>query len=255
MNTIIHITDNSLDPKLAAFCRNMLVSAAHDIPIISVSQRPIDLGTNICVGDIGRNWISLYNQLLAGISAATTPWVAICEHDCLYSHEHLSHQPPDPGVFWYNSNCWLVQWGGNHPELNGMYSYWPKRLALSQLICHKDLLAKCITERLDILQHGGKIDHQFLGCGEPGVVSDRAIHKAQQAAASGKPIQLQRYLKDYLQAYTHKVFSTIIPNLDIRHSSNFTGPKRGKKRTYILPYWGRFANIIASMEDPDGNIR
>lgn len=245
MNTIIHITDNSLTEEIAALCQRVLVREAREIPIISVSQKPMDFGRNICLGEIGRNWISLYKQLLAGADAAETDWIVVCEHDCLYTYEHLSYQPDDESVFWYNYNCWLVQWGGNHPELNGMYSYWPRRLALSQLICHKDLLRRSVTERLEILEHGGKMDKQFLGCGEPGVVSERALQKAKKAAESGKPIQLQRYLKDYLQKYEHRTFGTVKPNLDIRHGSNFTGPKRGKKRTFTLPYWGEFKEVMA----------
>ncbi len=244
MNTVINITDNSLDPQIADLCRRILVREAGDIPIVSVSQKPIDLGTNVCVGEIGRNWISLYKQLLAGVAAASTDWVVVAEHDCLYTNEHLSYQPEDSSVFHYNHNCWLVQWGGNHPELNGMYSYWPRRLALSQLICHKDLLRQSVEERLSILEHGGRMDRQFLGCGEPGVVSNRALRKAKEAAESGKPIQLQQYLKDYLQRYEHKSFGTINPNLDIRHGGNFTGPKRGKKRCYELPHWGRFEDVL-----------
>jgi hypothetical protein len=243
MNSIIYITDNTLAPEIDSLCRRILVREAREIPIISVSQKPVDLGHNVCVGEIGRNWISLYKQLLAGAAEAETDWVVVVEHDCLYTYEHLSYQPDDPGVFWYNHNCWLVQWGGNHPELNGMYSYWPRRLALSQLICHKALLKQSIDERLEILERGGRMDRQFLGCGEPGVVSDRALHKARQAAESGKPIQLQRYLKDYLQRYEHKTFGTVNPNLDIRHGTNFTGPKRGKMRTYELPYWGKFEDV------------
>lgn len=244
MNTIIHITDNSLDEGLAETCRRILVREAAGLPIVSVSQRPIELGVNVCVGEIGRNWISLYRQLLAGVDAAPTEWVVVAEHDCLYTHEHLAYQPEDNGVFHYNYNCWLAQWGGNHPELEGMYSYWPRRLALSQLICHKALLRECVEERLDILEHGGKVEQQFLGCGEPGVVSDRALRKAREAAASGKPIQLQGYLQEYLRRYDHRSFGTVAPNLDIRHGSNFTGPKRGKKRCYSLPYWGRFEDVI-----------
>jgi hypothetical protein len=37
---------------------------------------------------------------------------------------------------------------------------------------------------------------------------------------------------------------TNIPNLDIRHGSNFTGPKRGKDRCYELLYWGKFDDVI-----------
>ncbi len=181
MNTIIVCTDNTLDEGIAALCRRILVREARGLPIVSVSQKPIDLGHNVCVGDIGRSWTSLYNQLLAGVEAAPTDWVVVAEHDCLYTHEHLSYEPGDPTVFWYNSNAWLVEGpGGNHPELFGMYSYWPHRLAMSQLICDKHLLRQSIEERLAILERGGTMDRQYLGCGEPGVVSERALQKARR---------------------------------------------------------------------------
>ena len=57
MKAIIHLTDNSLDEKIATLCRRVLAKEARDIPIISVSQKPIKLGKNICVGKIGRGWM------------------------------------------------------------------------------------------------------------------------------------------------------------------------------------------------------
>jgi hypothetical protein len=142
-----------------------------------------------------------------------------------------------------------VNWGGNHPELNGMYSMWVNkdhspRLALSQLICDKHLLAASVNERLAILENGGEMDREFLGCGEPGVVSTRALEKARRIANSGESIQLQPYLNDYLKKYENRTFSTVLPNLDIRHGTNFTGPKRGKDRRYELEYWGKFSEIM-----------
>lgn len=59
-----------------------------------------------------------------------------------------------------------------------------------------------------------------------------------------KTSQLQRYLKEYTTRYNSESFMTTLPNLDIRHSTNFTGPKRGKKRCYELTYWGSFKEII-----------
>ncbi len=244
-NTIIACTDNSLDERIAALCRRVLVREAGNIPIISISHKPIELGTNIVVEGMKPCWTTLYKQMLIGVEAAPTDTVVICEHDVLYTNEHLTYEPDDLSVFHYNTNCWLVEGpGGNHPELFGMYSYWPRRLALSQLICDKHLLKQSLEERLSILENGGRMDRQFLGCGEPGVISERALHKVQKAANSGKPIQLQRYLKDYLARYDHKAFATVNPNLDIRHGSNWTGPKRGKKRTYELPFWGKFADVL-----------
>lgn len=245
MKTIVYLTDNTLDEKIATKCREMLIREAWEIPIISVSQKPVELGINICVGEIGRNWISLYKQLLAGCEAAKTKYVSIAEHDCLYTNEHFSWIPPKDDVFYYNLNCWLVEWGGNHPELNGMYStYWKIRLALSQLVCNRELLIKSIMERLNLLDGATRLTKEMIGIGEFGVTNERMVRKAQEAAKSGKPIQLQGFIKDYLEKYTSDTFKTINPNLDIRHSSNFTGPKRGKNRTYDLPYWGKFKDIM-----------
>lgn len=240
--TIIYLTDGSLDEALATRVREILVREAGAIPIVSVSQRPVDLGRNVCLGEIGRSWMSLYSQILAGIDACDTPYIGIAEHDCLYSHEHLAWTPPSDGVFFYNFNCWLVQWGGNHPELDGMYSYWPKRYALSQLVCRKELLKQSTEEVMNLLQMGFETKKGMRWYGEPGLARD--TYKAYEAAVSDKPIQLQRYLKDYLTKYTSEPFKTEIPNLDIRHGSNFTGPKRGNQKTYELPYWGRFAEVI-----------
>ena len=246
MRTIIYLTDNTLDERLATLCRRMLLKTAGDIPIVSVSQKPLDFGRNVCVGEIGRCWLSLYKQLLAGCEAADTEWVAVAEHDCLYTAEHLNYTPPDPSVFWYNNNRWLVQWGGNHPELNGMYSWWPGGLALSQLVCNRDLLRGCIAERVRFLEGG--VDAGVFGKAEPGVVPSRAIRRVREYATSGQAGWLREYLDRYLTRYTHKTFRTRIPTLDIRHATNWTGPKRGTRRRYELPYWGRFADVIGAEE-------
>jgi len=245
MNTIIYYTNNLLEENIFTKCRDKLIEAAGDIPIISVSQKPIELGTNICVGEIGSNWLSLYKQLLIGAEAATTENICTAEHDCMYTHEHFSWTPPKNDVFYYNLNCYLVEWGGNHPELNGMYStYWKRRLALSQMICNRELLIKSIKERLVLLDGATRLTREMIGIGEFGVTNERMVRKAQEAARSGKPIQLQSYIKDYLEKYTSETFKTETPNLDIRHNKNFTGPKRGKNRTFNLPYWGEFKRIM-----------
>jgi len=240
-NTIVYFTDNTLTPILATKCREILEREAGDNPIISVSQVPIELGKNICIGEIGRSWISLYKQLLAGVEAAETKYVVCAEHDCLYSNEHLSWVPPTDEKFYYNHNFWLLWLGDRHPELKGMYSYWPNRFCLSQLICSRDLLKTSLLERLSLLENGYQMVKGLAGAGEPGVADCIAIGRLE--ASSGRPTQLQRYFKGCLTEYESESFMTKTPNVDIRHNSNFTGPKRGKQRTYSIPYWGEFKSL------------
>lgn len=236
MKTIIHISEPSLDPQIAEMCRKQLKKACGDNHIISVSQVPLDLGENICVGDIGRSWLNIYKQQLVGLKATKTEYVAIAEHDVLYTQEHFDWTPPRNDTFYYNENNWFVEW--RREEMRGMYSRWPKpRLALSQLICSRDLLIQSIEERLQLIEGGIKIMRKL---GEPGAFPPKVVEAA-RIAVSGKPHQMQHLLEDHLTKFKYETFKTVLPNLDIRHESNFTGARRGKNRTYELFPWGRFS--------------
>lgn len=250
MITVLYLTDNTISHDIDSVVKRELLKSANGKSIVSVSQKPIDFGDNICVGEIGRSWMSLYKQLLAGLSRIKTEYVAIAEHDCLYSPDHFEFIPLNDDTFYYNKNHWFVQWGGNHPELNGMYSYWPKRHALSQLICRTELLKKSTEEVMNLLDMGLKVEKGLRWYGEPGLTSDQFkeyVRRAYISSTSGKSKQLQFYLNQYITKYNSEFFESKNPNLDIRHSSNFTGPKRGKNRCYELPYWGEFRLIIKAI--------
>jgi hypothetical protein len=79
--SIIFYTDNSLDEVFAKRIQKELLKAAEGKRIISVSQKPIDFARNICVGDIGRSHHSLFFQVLTGVKAAKTKYIALAEHD------------------------------------------------------------------------------------------------------------------------------------------------------------------------------
>jgi hypothetical protein len=238
--TILICTDNSVSDEIFEAVKRNLIKEAGNIPIVCVSHEPVDLGTNIFIGKQKRSWLTLYKQLLIGLKKIQTKYVYITEHDCLYSREHFEFTPPSDKKFYYNENVWFVQWGGSHPELNGMYSRywspkdWPKRLALSQLVCNTRLYRKVMEERVKLLDEDIKnIDH----AGEPGIT------KLREYAKSGRPMFLKQFMKT-LEHEKYETFKTKIPNLDIKHGANFTGPKRGVNRCYELPYWGKFKEII-----------
>jgi hypothetical protein len=237
MPTIIYLTDGTLDEQIARKCREHLEKQAGGIPIVSVSQKPLAFGKNVCVGEIGRSWLSLYKQLYAGLTTARTKYIAIAEHDCLYRREHFTFKPPRDDTFYYNRNTWLVQWGGNHPELNGMYSYWPKRYCLSQLVCNRMLFKDWVGKILALL--GDNLNKQLMHA-EPGICTPEELEIVRKRARDGKASYLHTYLTNFLEKYKKETFKTKVAILDIRHASNFTGPRRGGRRRYSLPYWGRF---------------
>ena len=55
---------------------------------------------------------------------------------------------------------------------------------------------------------------------------------------------LKSFLDEVLELEHFQTFRTENPNIDIRHGGNFTGPRRGRKRRYELPYWGKLEDHI-----------
>lgn len=244
-STIIFCTDNSCPEDIFEVVIKRLRKA--ELPIVSVSHQPLNLGKNICIGKQKRSWLTLYKQLSLGLQAATTPYIHIAEHDCLYSEEHFAWLPPEDNIFYYNENVFLVQWSRvNNSELNGMYSkFWSQRLALSQLVCNRELYLKVLERRLSIIDKDRSISKTIDHIGEPGV-SKINQEEAQRWAASGRCVYLKSFLGRVLELEKYETFKTKIPNLDIRHDNNFTGPRRGPSRTrsFSNEYWGSFSDII-----------
>jgi len=264
-------TDNSLDERIAQLCRDHLVVASQGKPIISVSQKPLKLGTNLCMGDIGRSHLSMYSQILAGVEKANTKYVALVEHDVLYSPEHFEWIPPKDDVFFYNLNVWFVKW------TTGEYHY-QRRRVLSQLICGRDICLKAINDKVWLLKHGYMIRKGMTGACEPGCRTDKeAFEQAAFCEADWlkthdikdiktEPIQLQAVTQEpgvcdereqyrgvlsqfkdlgkEVSMWKVDTFRTEFPNLDIRHSTNFSRGRRPKDVTYELPYWGKFSDLL-----------
>ena len=245
ITTIVYYTDHSLGEPLFSACQRQLVKSANGKPIISVSHTPIDLGHNIAIGKKKRSWLLLYKQLLLGIEAAETKYVAMAEHDCMYPADHFDFVPPRDDTFYYDENALFMQWSEtSHPDLKGMYSRWPKqRLALSSLVCNRQLLGDTINERLDLLDKDRKLVREIVFAGEPGL-SRLRIESARRWAESGRPVYLKQFLKDQLDKEQYDTFHSENPYLDIRHDGNFTGPRRGRERTFDNPYWGRFEELL-----------
>lgn len=224
--TIVYYTDNASDSELLKFCQNKLIESSEGRQIISVSQKPIDFGFNICVGDIGRSHLSLFTQILRGVEAVKTKYLALVEHDCLYTPEHFNWIPPKDDKFFYNVNHWLVDWQ------SGMYSYF-RRKVLSMLIANTELTLKAAKDKVSMLEMGALIRKGQPGACEFGVCDDRVAYVDYLAS-----------MKDFgkeIGSYRAEAFRTVNPNLDIRHKNNFSGNRRGRSRCYEIPYWGKFA--------------
>jgi hypothetical protein len=141
-------------------CVEQLSPAGEALPIVSVSQKPIAFGRNICVGDIGASTYNVYKQILIGAEAATTPYIACCEDDTLYPPEHLAYRPPTRDVFAYNLNRWWIE-----PE--GHYRH-RRRPNMSACIASTALMVEALRERFAKFPTPSTDRKQLNGWGEPG---------------------------------------------------------------------------------------
>lgn len=106
--TILYYTANTEDPIFEQKIRDDIKKKARGIPIISVSRKPIDFGTNICVGEKPVSYTSEWKQLLIGLKAATTKYVIAAEADCLYPEEYFSFTPTDDRMMYNYDNIYIV---------------------------------------------------------------------------------------------------------------------------------------------------
>lgn len=106
--TIIYYTSNREKPDFEKRVQENLVKVSKGLPIISVSHKPIDLGKNICVGDVGTSGFNMFRQVQIACQAATTPFVISAEADCLYPPDYFEFVPDRLDVPYRNSNLYVM---------------------------------------------------------------------------------------------------------------------------------------------------
>lgn len=105
--TIIYYTSNRERPEFEKKIRDNILKQT-DLPIISVSQKPIDFGKNICVGDVGASGFNVCRQSLIACEAATTPFVITTEADTLYPPDYFTFVPPREDACYRNTNLYVM---------------------------------------------------------------------------------------------------------------------------------------------------
>lgn len=108
ISTIIYYTSNREDPAFEKRVQENLVKVSGVLPIISVSQKPIDLGKNIYIGDVGASGFNMFRQVQIALQMATTPFVISAEADCLYPPDYFTFIPPRIDACYRNSNLYVM---------------------------------------------------------------------------------------------------------------------------------------------------
>ena len=106
--TIIYYTSNRELPEFEERIRNNILKVCGGLPIVSVSQKPIDFGKNIVVGDVGASGFNMFRQVLIGCKTAKTRFVISAEADCLYPPDYFTFVPKNDNICYRNFNTYLL---------------------------------------------------------------------------------------------------------------------------------------------------
>ncbi len=140
--TIIYYSANRENEVFEQKVVEGILKVASDLPIISVSQKSMTFGKNICVGDVGHTYLNAFRQCLIGCEAATTPYVVMTESDCLYPAKgYFDFNPTDPNVIYSYDNVWIL-WK------NGTDLYYRKERTHASLIYGREFLINLLKESL-----------------------------------------------------------------------------------------------------------
>jgi len=160
--TVCYYTSNRERPEFEKKIRDSLLDVIGDLPLISVSQKPIDFGENICVGEVGASTQNAFRQFQVGAKAAKTRFVCSVEADCLYPKEYFEFIPPKDNVMYIPQHiCVLYAQKGN------VKMFARKFLCENAIVSGRDYMIDTIEKQLEGMgewsksfEAGGK--HPFL---------------------------------------------------------------------------------------------
>ena len=126
--TILYYTSNREKHDFEEKVKANILKVCGGLPIISISQKPINFGKNICVGDVGASGFNMFRQVLIGCEAATTKYVISAECDCLYPPDYFQYIPPTDNAPYRNTNLYVM------PDLRAYYFYKKEGATHAQII-------------------------------------------------------------------------------------------------------------------------
>jgi hypothetical protein len=139
--TIIYYTSNRESVDFEKKITDGILAVKGDIPLISVSQKPMNFGENICIGSVGYSYLNGFRQLLIGCEKATTEYVVMCESDCLYPKTgYFDFEPTDPNMIYSYNNVWILKQSWDN--------FCRKEQTHGSMIYGREFLIKLIKESL-----------------------------------------------------------------------------------------------------------
>jgi hypothetical protein len=129
-STILYYTSNREKPELEERVKQNILKVSN-LPIVSVSQKPIDFGKNICVGDVGTSGFNMFRQVLIGCQATDSDYIISAEADCLYPPDYFTYIPPRDDRAYRDSNLYVM------PDQRAFFFYKEEGATHAQVVNRK----------------------------------------------------------------------------------------------------------------------
>jgi len=212
--SLLYYTSNRENKKFEQKIRDEILKVSGDIPIVSVSQKPIDFGKNICVGDVGHSYLNLYRQTLIGAKEANTEYLVFAEADFLYSKEYFDFEPTGANLYRYE-NDWVIL---TNPRFR--YKYFKKPFAGGTLICKRQFMVDILEEYLD---------------GQPEWVDGDFIVKDKNSKQKIDHTTITKFKEPF------EIFTGKVPCVSFKTGNGMTqrfGVPDKNNKVDTLPHWG-----------------
>lgn len=196
---IIYYTDNKIPESMATAVKNQI--AKSNLPIISVSLKPIDFGINFVL-DLEPSVISMFTQILTGLEASDADIVFLTEHDVLYHPCHFDFIPQAGDIYYFNANNWRWKYPVDY------FITYDHLTSLSGICASRGLLLNHYRRRMDWIAKQGYED-------------GRDPNWARKMGYEPGKLRRRGGFMDEKTAEWRSAF----PNIDIRHKRTITPPK------------------------------
>jgi len=217
--TVIYYTSNREKPEFEKRIMRSLRHTSRPLPIISVSQKPIDFGTNICVGDVGRSAQNAWRQYLIGCKAAKTKFVCPAESDFLYPKEYFRFVPSRNDTIYCGRPVYIL-----YAARDKSHSFLRMRISEAVSMANREYMIEVLEDQLS---------------GKPEWRPTLEL-KVEDAKRKGE------HLPDLLTGFNVKRFNIKTPVVTFKTNENMhrksTHLRGGSLRE--LPYWGDSLDLI-----------
>ena len=202
---IVYISSNREKPEFENMIVQDMISKKGLLPVFSVTQKPVNLGTNRHVGNVGTSGFNFCRQLQMAVEMAKVDYVISCEADCLYSPDYYTFVPPKNAVY-RNTNNYMMPLGK---------AYWHSKSSQTAFqVSGRDFL----LDRLNLLLKG-------------------------QPKWDTKMKNFPKEIgKKFLEGW--ETFKTKYPCFTIKTGDAMRGfSASGREKLDTLPYWGKAEDV------------